>query len=74
MSTHDEVQKVLELAADLARRAGEIQRDRYETTLDIQTKSASIDLVTEVDRECEAISRLLCHGVSLLKGNGNATH
>ena len=43
-----------DLAVELARAAGAIQRERYETDLDIQTKSASIDLVTEVDRACEA--------------------
>ncbi len=45
--------ELLDLARDLARRAGAIQRDRYETGLTIDTKSASIDLVTEVDRACE---------------------
>ena len=44
-----------DLAVELARKAGAIQRERYETDLDIQTKSASIDLVTEVDRACEAL-------------------
>ena len=46
---------VLDLALELARRAGAIQRDRYETRLDVRTKSGSIDLVTEVDRQCEAL-------------------
>jgi len=46
---------VLDLAVDLATRAGALQRARYETRLDVHTKSASIDLVTEVDRECEAL-------------------
>jgi len=45
---------VHDLAVDLARQAGAIQRERYETVLDIRTKSAPIDLVTEVDRACEA--------------------
>lgn len=45
--------ELLDLARDLARAAGAIQRDRYETGLTIDTKSASIDLVTEVDRACE---------------------
>ena len=44
-----------ELARELAARAGAIQRDRYETDLTIETKSATIDLVTEVDRACEAL-------------------
>lgn len=47
--------EVHDLAIDLAMRAGAIQRERYETKLDVQTKSASIDLVTEVDRACEAV-------------------
>jgi len=47
--------EVLDLAMDLALQAGAIQRRRYETRLDVRTKSASIDLVTEVDRECEAL-------------------
>ncbi len=52
MSESDEV---LGLAIDLARRAGSIQRDRYETEIQIEIKSSAIDLVTEVDRECEAL-------------------
>jgi myo-inositol-1(or 4)-monophosphatase len=47
--------ELLELARDLATRAGAIQKDRYETELQIDTKSATIDLVTEVDRACEAL-------------------
>jgi myo-inositol-1(or 4)-monophosphatase len=47
--------ELLELARDLATRAGAIQRDRFETELQIDTKSATIDLVTEVDRACEAL-------------------
>ena len=46
---------LLALAERLAREAGAIQRDRYESELEIQTKSAAIDLVTEVDRQCEAL-------------------
>lgn len=45
----------LALARALARRAGALQRERYETALTIDSKSASIDLVTEVDRACEAL-------------------
>ncbi len=45
----------LALARDVARRAGALQRERYETDLTIDSKSASIDLVTEVDRACEAL-------------------
>lgn len=43
------------LARELARAAGGIQRARYETKLTIDSKSATIDLVTEVDRACEAL-------------------
>ncbi|MGH0038039.1 MAG: inositol monophosphatase family protein [Myxococcota bacterium] len=52
MSGTDEI---LELATGLAREAGAIQRERYETDLRVQTKSESIDLVTEVDKRCEAM-------------------
>ncbi len=50
-----ELQQILDLARDLALRAGSLQADRYETELTIETKSASIDLVTEVDEACEAL-------------------
>lgn len=56
-----EARAILELAKTLALRAGEIQRERYEQTHEIETKSASIDLVTEVDRLCEA---LIVEGIS----------
>jgi myo-inositol-1(or 4)-monophosphatase len=46
---------VLELASRLARAAGEIQRERYATGLEIRTKSAPVDLVTDVDETCEAL-------------------
>jgi myo-inositol-1(or 4)-monophosphatase len=46
---------IFDLARHLARAAGAIQRERYETAFRIQTKSASIDLVTEVDHACEAL-------------------
>ncbi len=51
----DETQAVLKLAERLARDAGNIQRERYEGDLDIRTKSASIDLVTDVDHACEKL-------------------
>ena len=51
----NEREDMLELAVELARRAGELQRVRYETSLTIDTKSAAVDLVTEVDRGCEAL-------------------
>ena len=50
-----ELVEVHAVAVELARAAGRVQRDRYETRHDVSTKSASIDLVTEVDRECEAL-------------------
>lgn len=50
-----EAQLILELAERLAREAGAIQRERYEKAHEIETKSASIDLVTEVDKLCEAL-------------------
>ncbi len=46
---------VLALAIRLAREAGAIQRERYGTKLRIETKSAAVDLVTEVDKACEAL-------------------
>ncbi len=55
MPAEAERSDLLELAVELAQGAGEIQRERYESDLEIQTKSASIDLVTEVDRACEAL-------------------
>ena len=51
----DETREVLQLAERLARAAGEIQRERYETELEIATKSSAVDLVTQVDRACEAL-------------------
>ena len=39
-----ELRDVHELAVALARRAGEIQLNRYETKLQVYTKSASIDI------------------------------
>jgi myo-inositol-1(or 4)-monophosphatase len=45
----------LELTIRLAREAGGLQRERYETPLEIRSKSVDIDLVTEVDRACEAL-------------------
>ncbi len=51
----NETRDVLALAERLARAAGAIQRERYETGVRIRTKSAPIDLVTEVDHACEAL-------------------
>ncbi len=50
-----EDERVLALAVTLARQAGALQRERYASDLTIETKSAEVDLVTEVDRACEAI-------------------
>lgn len=49
-----ELQAVLALAKSMALEAGEVQRARFETPLRVETKSNAADLVTEVDRECEA--------------------
>jgi len=54
-SADPEHRAILDLARDLALRAGALQRERYETAFTIETKSAAIDLVTEVDRACEAL-------------------
>jgi myo-inositol-1(or 4)-monophosphatase len=51
----NESRALLELAVRLAREAGAIQRERYETNIAIRSKSAAIDLVTEVDEACEAL-------------------
>ena len=48
-----EVRRILELAQRLAREAGAIQRQHYETEFRIATKSSAVDLVTEVDQACE---------------------
>jgi myo-inositol-1(or 4)-monophosphatase len=56
----DEAQALRNLAERLAREAGQIQRESYEGDFDIQTKSASIDLVTDVDRACE---KLIVEGI-----------
>lgn len=50
-----ESRAVLALAKRIAREAGAIQRDRFETDISIETKSSSIDLVTEVDHACERL-------------------
>lgn len=47
--------RILELAERLAREAGRIQREHYEGEFEIHTKSAVIDLVTDVDRACERL-------------------
>jgi len=50
-----EAREILRLAVRLARAAGRIQRERYETAIQIGTKTAPIDLVTEVDHACEQL-------------------
>jgi myo-inositol-1(or 4)-monophosphatase len=50
-----ETASILELAKRIAREAGRIQRENYEGEFEIQTKSAVIDLVTDVDRACERL-------------------
>ncbi len=55
MNEPGEIGARLDTAVRLARGAGAIQRERYESRLEIDTKSASIDLVTEVDRACETL-------------------
>jgi len=55
MPTPPELEDLSVLACRMAQEAGCIQRDRYETKLDIRSKSAAIDLVTEVDKMCEAL-------------------
>jgi myo-inositol-1(or 4)-monophosphatase len=44
--------KLVAVAAEAVLRAGRIQKQRYETELTVEFKGV-IDLVTEVDRECE---------------------
>lgn len=53
--TDAEVAAILALATRLAREAGAIQKARWGTELQISTKSADVDLVTEVDRACEEL-------------------
>jgi myo-inositol-1(or 4)-monophosphatase len=50
-----ETAEILALARRLALAAGAVQRESYETAHEISTKSAAVDLVTEVDRRCEAL-------------------
>ena len=51
----NDTEAVLELALQLAREAGAIQSRRYETEFEVDSKSMANDLVTEVDRACEAL-------------------
>ncbi len=54
MSAARELEDLLALAMRLAREAGALQRAGYEADHEIDTKSQHSDLVTEIDRACEA--------------------
>jgi myo-inositol-1(or 4)-monophosphatase len=54
MSALSELARLLALAQRIAREAGAIQRASYEAVQRIDSKSQPNDLVTEVDRACEA--------------------
>ncbi|MFI5318515.1 MAG: inositol monophosphatase family protein [Myxococcota bacterium] len=54
MSARTELEQLSRLALRLAREAGAIQRASYEAVQRIDSKSQPNDLVTEVDRACEA--------------------
>lgn len=56
----DELSSIRELAERLARLAGSVQREHYEGAFEVRTKSAAIDLVTDVDHACE---RLIVEGI-----------
>ncbi|MCE2391576.1 MAG: inositol monophosphatase [Proteobacteria bacterium] len=47
----------LELALEVAREAGGLQRRRFDEPRTIETKSSPIDLVTDVDRACDELIR-----------------
>ncbi len=47
----------LTVAVDIAREAGALQRARFSEPRTIETKSSAIDLVTDVDRACDALIR-----------------
>ena len=49
-----EIEQTLELAIRLAREAGQIQRERYETDFEVRSKSTAIDLVSEIDKQSPA--------------------
>jgi len=60
----DELDPILDLAVRLARAAGKIQRDRYETRFEVRAKTTPINLVTEVDHACE---KLVVEGIAALR-------
>lgn len=47
--------EILDLAREMARAAGRLQRERLHDPRRIETKSTHIDLVTDVDRACEQL-------------------
>jgi myo-inositol-1(or 4)-monophosphatase len=47
---------VLKLAAAVARELGTLQRERFDEPREIETKSSSIDLVTDVDRASDQLA------------------
>jgi len=49
------MKELLELAIDIARETGELQRRRFGEIRQIETKSSEIDLVTDVDRASDAL-------------------
>jgi len=51
------VRERVEKMLALAREAGALQRSRFGEPRQIQTKSSAIDLVTDVDRACDALVR-----------------
>jgi myo-inositol-1(or 4)-monophosphatase len=51
------MKELLELAVVLGREVGALQRDRFDEPRTIDTKSTSIDLVTDVDRASDALVR-----------------
>ena len=55
MSSDRDIAVARALAERLAREAGAIQRERYETTFRIATKGTPTNLVTEVDHACEEL-------------------
>jgi len=57
----NELDGVLDLAVRLARAAGKLQRDRYETRFEVRAKTTPINLVTEVDHACE---KLVVEGIA----------
>src|SRR3989338_8255141 len=69
-------QKFLDVAVKAARKAGEYQKSRWQTNFKIEYKS-SINLVTEVDKQCEEmiISTILeifpDHDLMAEEGSGN---